>query len=177
MLRLSAKLGLKEGLRRNGTDAGPLPNGSGNNSHRTRRSATPQQLEPPNTPESEAEGSSSAHPELVPVRIKPKKKAHRGIRGKRKSANWFVDPSEHPSELENPWEGESFGISTEYRIDTLERKPMEMMPEFDSEFWHRFGNRLRVFGTQESLLHIAEWEKPPKWNESRCSSSEANEDW
>ena len=39
----------------------------------------------------------------------------------------------------------------------MERKPMEMIPPFDSEFWQEFGNTLRIFGTQELLLKIADW--------------------
>jgi poly(A)-specific ribonuclease len=44
-------------------------------------------------------------------------------------------------------------------IETVKRKPMELIPAFDSEFWDEFGNTLRVFGTQENVLKIAKWEK------------------
>jgi poly(A)-specific ribonuclease len=34
---------------------------------------------------------------------------------------------------------------------------MELMPKFDEPFWGEFGNTLRVFGTEETVLKIAEW--------------------
>ncbi|KAF2647293.1 CAF1-domain-containing protein [Lophiostoma macrostomum CBS 122681] len=45
-------------------------------------------------------------------------------------------------------------------LPKIERKPMELIPSFDddSQFWNKFGNRLRIFGTEEKVLHIAEWE-------------------
>ncbi|KAF2277954.1 CAF1-domain-containing protein [Westerdykella ornata] len=52
-----------------------------------------------------------------------------------------------------------------YSIDVLQRRPMEMLPEFESMFWHKFGNKLRVFGTEEAVLKIAEWEAPLKYVE------------
>jgi poly(A)-specific ribonuclease len=42
-------------------------------------------------------------------------------------------------------------------LNKIQRQPMELMPDFDSPFWHKFGNKLRVFGTQESVMEIAEW--------------------
>jgi poly(A)-specific ribonuclease len=42
-------------------------------------------------------------------------------------------------------------------IEQTERHAMEMMPKFDEEFWAGFGNTLRVFGTEEKVLKIAEW--------------------
>ncbi|KAF2715528.1 CAF1-domain-containing protein [Pleomassaria siparia CBS 279.74] len=42
-------------------------------------------------------------------------------------------------------------------IEVMERPPMEIMPAFDSEFWQKFGNTLRIFGTQELVLKIADW--------------------
>lgn len=42
-------------------------------------------------------------------------------------------------------------------IETMKREPMELMPGFDSEFWQEFGNKLRIFGTQELVLKIADW--------------------
>ena len=44
-------------------------------------------------------------------------------------------------------------------IEKMKRKPMELMPAFDSEFWQEFGNKLRIFGTEELSLKIAEWPK------------------
>jgi poly(A)-specific ribonuclease len=35
---------------------------------------------------------------------------------------------------------------------------MELIPAFNSKFWDEFGNTLRVFGTEEAILHIADWE-------------------
>ncbi|KAH7076221.1 ribonuclease H-like domain-containing protein [Paraphoma chrysanthemicola] len=44
-------------------------------------------------------------------------------------------------------------------IEQSERHAMEMIPGFDkdSAFWKEFGNTLRVFGTKEAVLKIAEW--------------------
>ncbi|KAF2027956.1 CAF1-domain-containing protein [Setomelanomma holmii] len=42
-------------------------------------------------------------------------------------------------------------------IEQSERHAMEMMPKFDDKFWSDFGNTLRVFGTQEAVLKIADW--------------------
>ncbi|KAF2751280.1 CAF1-domain-containing protein [Sporormia fimetaria CBS 119925] len=42
-------------------------------------------------------------------------------------------------------------------IVTSKREPMEIMPDFESSFWKKYGNKLRVFGTHESFLQIAEW--------------------
>lgn len=44
-------------------------------------------------------------------------------------------------------------------IEQSERHAMEMIPKFDDEtsFWKEFGNTLRVFGTQEAVLKIADW--------------------
>ena len=36
--------------------------------------------------------------------------------------------------------------------DRIQRRPMEIMPEFESEFWKVYGNKLRIFGTQEGVL-------------------------
>ena len=37
------------------------------------------------------------------------------------------------------------------------RKDMEMIPGFEDGFWQRFGNRLRVFGTAEREMRVADW--------------------
>lgn len=42
-------------------------------------------------------------------------------------------------------------------IKKTERKKMEMIPGFEDSFWHDFGNRLRVFGTEEREMRIASW--------------------
>jgi poly(A)-specific ribonuclease len=42
-------------------------------------------------------------------------------------------------------------------IEQSDRHAMELMPKFDSDFWIEFGNTLRVFGTQEAVLKIADW--------------------
>ncbi|KAJ4363390.1 hypothetical protein N0V83_009683 [Neocucurbitaria cava] len=42
-------------------------------------------------------------------------------------------------------------------IEQMQRQAMEFIPAFDSEFWQEFGNKLRVFGTQEAVLKIADW--------------------
>jgi poly(A)-specific ribonuclease len=43
-------------------------------------------------------------------------------------------------------------------LEQLKRQPMELIPAFDSKFWNDFGNTLRVFGTEEAVLKIADWE-------------------
>ena len=43
-------------------------------------------------------------------------------------------------------------------IETREREPMEMAPAWNSSFWKTFGNTLRVYGTQEAVLNIGEWD-------------------
>jgi poly(A)-specific ribonuclease len=42
-------------------------------------------------------------------------------------------------------------------IQTMQRKAMELIPGFDDAFWDEFGNKLRVFGTQEAVLKVAGW--------------------
>ena len=42
-------------------------------------------------------------------------------------------------------------------IQKVERGRMEMIPTFDDRFWDKFGNKLRVFGTEEREMRIAEW--------------------
>jgi poly(A)-specific ribonuclease len=42
-------------------------------------------------------------------------------------------------------------------LEQVKRQPMELIPAFDSKFWTDFGNTLRVFGTEEAVLKIAEW--------------------
>jgi poly(A)-specific ribonuclease len=42
-------------------------------------------------------------------------------------------------------------------IEQSDRHAMELIPKFDSDFWTEFGNVLRVFGTQEAVLKIADW--------------------
>lgn len=55
--------------------------------------------------------------------------------------------------------GKSADQSEAYPIETIQRQPMELIPAFDdAKFWDTFGNRLRVFGTQETVLKIAGWE-------------------
>jgi poly(A)-specific ribonuclease len=44
-------------------------------------------------------------------------------------------------------------------IQTMQRKAMELIPGFDDTFWDEFGNRLRVFGTQEAVLKVAGWDR------------------
>lgn len=45
-------------------------------------------------------------------------------------------------------------------IPKVERQRMEKIPEFGDDFWATFGNKLRVFGTQEREMRIASW---PSW--------------
>ncbi|KAF1830880.1 CAF1-domain-containing protein [Decorospora gaudefroyi] len=43
-------------------------------------------------------------------------------------------------------------------IEQVQREPMELIPAFRSPFWKEFGNTLRVFGTEEAVLKIANWD-------------------
>ncbi|KAL1796704.1 hypothetical protein ACET3X_005244 [Alternaria dauci] len=43
-------------------------------------------------------------------------------------------------------------------LEQMKRQSMELIPAFNSKFWNEFGNTLRVFGTEEAVLHIADWE-------------------
>ncbi|CAN9340122.1 unnamed protein product [Alternaria alternata] len=43
-------------------------------------------------------------------------------------------------------------------LEQMKRRSMELIPAFNSKFWDEFGNTLRVFGTEEAILHIADWE-------------------
>jgi poly(A)-specific ribonuclease len=60
-----------------------------------------------------------------------------------------------------PWQEETFKPNTSnwVPIDTEKRKPMELIPAFDTIFWNEFGNTLRIYGTEEAVLKIAAWEK------------------
>lgn len=62
------------------------------------------------------------------------------------------------------------GHSKVYDLEPLQWSPMEVLPMFDSDFWTRFGNRLRIFGTQETVLHIADWENPIERNRVSAST-------
>ncbi|KAF2126181.1 CAF1-domain-containing protein [Dothidotthia symphoricarpi CBS 119687] len=57
------------------------------------------------------------------------------------------------------WEDEAFvqDKSGWVPIEQMERQAMELIPGVDSAFWHEFGNKLRVFGTQEAVLAVADW--------------------
>ena len=50
--------------------------------------------------------------------------------------------------LEDP-NGEMYELQ-----DRIQRRPMEIMPEFGSEFWGVYGNKLRIFGTQQGVLDL-----------------------
>lgn len=68
--------------------------------------------------------------------------------------------SKTPDEPDTPWTEEAFepDSSEIVPIKKHKRHPMEIVPDFDvSEFWSKFGNRLRIFGTEETVLHIADW--------------------
>jgi poly(A)-specific ribonuclease len=42
-------------------------------------------------------------------------------------------------------------------LEQSSRRAMELMPAFDAPLWREFGNTLRVFGTEEGVLKIADW--------------------
>lgn len=68
-------------------------------------------------------------------------------------------PAEKGDEAAGSWANEVFVQDTTgwVPIEQVQRKPMELIPSFDSAFWKEFGNKLRVFGTQEAVLRIADW--------------------
>lgn len=70
-------------------------------------------------------------------------------------------PPEYTEESteQNSWQGEVYIQDTTgwVPIEKAERDAMEMIPPFESDFWKGFGNTLRVFGTEEAVLKIADW--------------------
>ncbi|KAH7344345.1 ribonuclease H-like domain-containing protein [Pyrenochaeta sp. MPI-SDFR-AT-0127] len=66
---------------------------------------------------------------------------------------------EQDAEAAGSWENEVFVQDTSgwVPIKQVQRQPMELIPTFDSDFWKEFGNKLRVFGTQEAVLRVANW--------------------
>ncbi|KAK7538623.1 ribonuclease H-like domain-containing protein [Phyllosticta citribraziliensis] len=40
-------------------------------------------------------------------------------------------------------------------VEFGQREPMALMPRFESDFWRVYGNKLRVFGTQESVWKLS----------------------
>jgi poly(A)-specific ribonuclease len=69
--------------------------------------------------------------------------------------------NEQPAAQAGSWENALFvqDKSGWVPIEQCERHAMELIPTFDpdSAFWKEFGNTLRVFGTQEAVLKIADW--------------------
>lgn len=71
-------------------------------------------------------------------------------------ANW----DEQTQEVIGSWEDDVY-VQDETRwvpLEQLKRQSTELIPAFDSKFWNEFGNTLRVFGTEEAVLKIADWE-------------------
>jgi poly(A)-specific ribonuclease len=66
---------------------------------------------------------------------------------------------EQPDEQAGSWADEVFVQDKTgwVPIEQSQRHAMELIPAFDTEFWKEFGNTLRVFGTQEAVLKIADW--------------------
>lgn len=74
----------------------------------------------------------------------------------------LIDPDEPSWGKETPdWAKEPYvppASSNRYEVPTMKRKPMEIIPPFeDKAFWGVFGNVLRVFGTEEKVLRVADW--------------------
>ncbi|KZM21260.1 Poly(A)-specific ribonuclease [Ascochyta rabiei] len=44
-------------------------------------------------------------------------------------------------------------------VKKMTRQKLELIPPFDDAFWATFGNKLRVFGTEEREMRIAGWPK------------------
>lgn len=67
---------------------------------------------------------------------------------------------EAPAAAAGSWENEEFVQDKTgwVPIDQAERHAMEFIPKLDDKrFWGEFGNKLRVFGTEEAVLKIANW--------------------
>jgi poly(A)-specific ribonuclease len=64
------------------------------------------------------------------------------------------------SEADRSWENQVTMEDAASRtpLEQVERRPMELIPHFDSKFWSEFGNTLRVFGTEEAVWKIANWD-------------------
>ncbi|KAF1942875.1 CAF1-domain-containing protein [Clathrospora elynae] len=77
-------------------------------------------------------------------------------RGASQAAKW----DEEPEIATGSWENEIFVQDKTgwVPIEQVQRQSMELIPAFDSKFWREFGNTLRVFGTEEAVLKIADWE-------------------
>ncbi|KAJ4294070.1 hypothetical protein N0V90_007759 [Kalmusia sp. IMI 367209] len=58
------------------------------------------------------------------------------------------------------WQDESYIPNTKnwVPIETRKREPMELIPAWNSSFWKTFGNTFRVYGTQEAVLKIGDWD-------------------
>ena len=71
------------------------------------------------------------------------------------STSW----EEKPAAEAGSWENQVFVQDKTgwVPIEQSERHAMELIPKFDSGFWNEFGNKLRVFGTQEAVLKVADW--------------------
>lgn len=91
-----------------------------------------------------------------------------------KSRNMFeqltIEDQDTPSPLDEDQNGNNvdlpFWQDEIYKPDTSswvpleerQREPMELIPAWDTDFWQKFGNTLRVYGTQEAVLKVASWE-------------------
>ena len=66
---------------------------------------------------------------------------------------------EEQEEKTGSWEDSEFVQDTAgwVPIEQVRRGSTELIPTFDSDFWVEFGNKLRVFGTQEAVLKVADW--------------------
>jgi poly(A)-specific ribonuclease len=67
---------------------------------------------------------------------------------------------EQVQEAAGSWENDVYVQDTTgwVPLEQVKRQSMELIPAFDSKFWDEFGNTLRVFGTEEAVLKIADWE-------------------
>ncbi|KAH9866585.1 hypothetical protein J1614_008276 [Plenodomus biglobosus] len=77
------------------------------------------------------------------------------------TAKWYQDHTAAADQPAGSWENDVYVQDTTgwVPIEQMKRQAMEMIPRFDDgAFWERFGNRLRVFGTQEGLLDVGVWE-------------------
>lgn len=69
-----------------------------------------------------------------------------GARWKRKG-----DPTLAPASIEGPFTYDPKDLEHRWREPAVEKRMPGGMPPFSSDFWRTYGNKLRVFGTQEAV--------------------------
>lgn len=73
------------------------------------------------------------------------------------STEAWSETQEAPNSEPPSWEVDESAQHTggPYALPKIKKKePMVVMPQFDSDFWRVYGNKLRVFGTEENVLAL-----------------------